>query len=100
MSEPTNKSAELLLLCGKVRDDALTPGDAARLDALLQGSDQAKALYVQYMSVVSLLESRGVAEHVSAGDRQADEQDDQDVLLELLALERAAEAPIVVSLGP
>ncbi|MEM8550604.1 MAG: FecR domain-containing protein [Verrucomicrobiota bacterium] len=95
MSDRPSTHAELLLLCGKVRDDALTAEDAARLDALLRSSDEAKALYVQYMSVLSLLESRGVGQHAGKRDSRAVEEDDQNLLFELLALEQAAETQVV-----
>ena len=95
MSDQPTKHVELLLLCGKVRDDALTAEDAARLDALLQANDQAKQLYVRYMSVVSLLESRGVGQPAAADNTSTDDAMEHDVLAELLALEQAAEAELV-----
>lgn len=103
MSDKPSPHIELLLLCGKVRDNALTAKDAARLDALLQASDQAKALFVQYMSIASLLESRGTSERKTgqASDELIDASPtiNHDVLAELLELERQAE-PIEVVLKP
>jgi hypothetical protein len=99
MSDKAPTHAELLLLCGKVRDDTLTAEDAARLDALLQSSDEAKALYVQYMSVVSLLESRGDGQAVEVADAEATEAIGHDVLAELLQLERDADAELVHQVG-
>jgi hypothetical protein len=93
MSDRPSKHAELLLLCGKVRDNVLTPEDAARLDELLQDNHQAKALYVRYMSVLSLMESRGASQATSGAD--SSDTIDEDVFSELLALEQQAEAEIV-----
>lgn len=91
MSGERSQDVELLLLCGKARDESLTPDDAKRLDELLQSSDRAKSLYVQYMSIVSLLESRGMS--VAEPAAQASEVD--DLFAELLAFEQAAEAEVV-----
>ncbi|MFK7790211.1 MAG: FecR domain-containing protein, partial [Phycisphaeraceae bacterium] len=90
MSDQHSTNVGLLLLLGKLRDEALTAEDAARLDELLQGSDEAKSLFVQYMSIASLLESRGV------GERETQDDDtpvtiNHDVLAELLELEREAQ---------
>ena len=100
MSDQPSTNTELLLLCGKVRDNTLTPDEAKRLDVILQSSDQAKALYVQYMSLVSLLESRGVA-RMATGEDDAGVSDavEHDVLAELLQLERAADAELVHDVG-
>lgn len=99
MSEMPTKSAELLLLCGKVRDNQLAAEDAKRLDALLLESDQAKALYVQYMSVVSLLESRGLGQLASASDTAKSDTVEHDVLAELLAMEQQADVELVHQIG-
>ncbi|MEM6260220.1 MAG: FecR domain-containing protein [Planctomycetota bacterium] len=95
MSGKPTKHAELLLLCGKVRDEALTPEDAARLDRLLQSSDEAKRLYVQYMSVASILESRGAAEEQADGSAEPAGTVDHDLLAELLEQEQEAEVAVV-----
>ncbi|MBX2850363.1 MAG: FecR family protein [Phycisphaeraceae bacterium] len=95
MSDRPSKHAELLLLCGKVRDDTLAAEDAARLDTLLQDSDEAKALYVRYMSVVSLLESRGDGQRLGDTDAERAESIGHDVLAELLQLEQKADAELV-----
>ncbi|MEM6505744.1 MAG: FecR domain-containing protein, partial [Planctomycetota bacterium] len=95
MSGKPTKHAELLLLCGKVRDEALTPEDTARLDRLLQSSDEAKRLYVQYMSVASILESRGAAEEQADGSAEPAGTVDHDLLAELLEQEQEAEVAVV-----
>ncbi|MEM9347237.1 MAG: FecR domain-containing protein [Planctomycetota bacterium] len=95
MSGKPTKHAELLLLCGKVRDEALRPEDAARLDGLLQSSDEAKRLYVEYMSVASILESRGVGQEQPDGTTQPAGTVDHDLLAELLEQEQEAEVAVV-----
>jgi|GEM_PF-1528822 len=94
MSDRPTQHAELLQLCGKVRDDTLTPEDAMRLDALLQTSDEIKALYVQYMSLVSLLESRGAGQHSTNKSDMPVDAIDPEIFAELLRMERRAEVTL------
>lgn len=55
MTAPLNTD-ELLVLCGKVRDQDITPEEFARLESLLVASYDALLFYQQFMSVTSGLE--------------------------------------------
>ncbi len=95
MNDRASLQAELLLLCGKVRDHTLTPGDAARLDELLQADESARLLFVRYLSLVSLLESHGMGQRVAREQTEHREEIDHSLFEELAMLEDQAEAEVV-----
>ena len=47
---------EFLELCGKARDNALTPDEMARLEKLLIKDPEARAFYRRFMHLQSALE--------------------------------------------
>jgi len=96
MSDKLTIQAELLQLCGKVRDQAAAPNDVRRLDALLRSSEQARDFYVLYMHVASLLESRGASTQPAGRKPSTADEPDVGLLFELLNAERQANAAVVL----
>ncbi|MFN3167432.1 MAG: FecR domain-containing protein [Phycisphaeraceae bacterium] len=80
--------AELLSLCGKLRDQAITDAEAQRLSALLKASSEARRFFRAFMALASALENRGVYEE--ALDTERDEDQGIAVLFDLLLAERQA----------
>ncbi|MEM7312127.1 MAG: hypothetical protein AAF497_03145 [Planctomycetota bacterium] len=71
----TNNKADILNLCGKVRDGSITAAELAELEKLLIEHNAAADYYVQFMSVCS-----GIEQLVSTDIRDLDDLDYQQVV--------------------
>ena len=92
MSADSFYSAELLQLCGKLRDQSLTDAESQRLSEVLVAHPEARRFYLKFMGITSLLESHAQVQVDEAHEENGHDADSQvDLLLELLKQEEAAE---------
>jgi hypothetical protein len=98
MSQPPQFSAELLALCGRLRDQELTEPEAHRLSELLVEKPEARRFYLHFMAVTAALETRVPMQGAEQHDKASDES--VDLLLELLQMEQQAEGVIVHAAEP
>jgi len=98
MSQAPQVSAELLALCGRLRDQELTEDQARRLSELLVENPEARQFYLHFMAVTASLETRVPSQHAERQDKASDES--VDLLLELLQMEQQAEGRIVHAAEP
>ncbi|MEM6504346.1 MAG: LamG-like jellyroll fold domain-containing protein [Planctomycetota bacterium] len=93
MSQDKHISAELLRLCGSLRDQQLTEAEAERLSQLLTERPEARRFYLRFMVVTASLESRSHDE--AAQEQDANDESNVGLLLQLLEQEQKAR-PIVL----
>ncbi|MEO0477609.1 MAG: FecR domain-containing protein, partial [Planctomycetota bacterium] len=89
MSERPKFSAELHLLCGKLREGELSEPEAQRLNEMLLQSKKARRYYSTFMALASALETR-IAMQESV-DQTGDSEKTVEDLFDLLEQEQEAE---------
>ena len=88
MSKQIGLTAELLLLSGQMRDQTITPNEAARLSEILSENKAARQFYLKFMSLTAALEASQCEDQPShAGDAP---ENDLSLLLDLLQMEQNA----------
>lgn len=93
MSQHPGFSAELLTLCGQMRDQTISDEQTQRLNRILAESKAARQFYLQFMAVTAGLESRQTNPLSNADDSASGT--DVDLLLDLLRMEQDALAEVV-----
>lgn len=98
MSNEQINKADLLRLCGELRDQTISAEGMAKLDSLLGSSKKAQRFFLEFMRLASLLEQRTM-QRTRQGDMTADlglnEESGTNIFLELLEVEENAEDIVV-----